>query len=414
MIQLLTMKHKLEILCIYITGLFQGLALVIVPAASLVFTDPHQFGFSSSEYGLLFIPQVVTAIAASLLGPSIARKWGMKTAFRLGLVFNILAMASIAASQWFVGNHHAAYVLVIVGTAFVGAGFGTTLPTINVYATNFFPKSSASALTVLHTLLGIGTALAPFLVTVLVKQIGWWYLPIFVFAFLMILLIGAFILPLEDERIETTTTVAGPDVFLPIRVRLFMLIVFLYGFCETIFANWAIIFLNKEKGVQIDQAGYALAAFWVMVSVGRLLISILSVWVSPSLIYRILPVLIAISLAAVTKVNSPTSGILLFALAGLSCSAFFPLTFSFAQKGFEPIAERVSGWVMASYMLGYGLAAYGVGKMMESTDVSLGSWYLCSTAVALGVVLLSFILTQDPAVGAELVSAQSKINRDRH
>ena len=100
------------------------------------------------------------------------------------------------------------------------------------------------------------------------------------------------------------------------------------------------------------------------------------------------------SLAAVTMASSPMTGILLFGLAGLSCSAFFPLTFSFGQKGFESIAERVSGWIMASYMLGYGIAAYGIGKMIELTHASLGSWYLNSTVIALGVVVLSFVLTQ--------------------
>ena len=389
--------RKLEILIIYFTGLLQGLALVTVPAASLVFTDPAKFGFSNSEYGALFIPQVVTAIAASLLGPTFARKWGMKAVFRGGLVFNILAMALIAASQLVCADHHSAYMFVILGTAFVGAGFGSTLPTINVYATNFFPNNSASALTVLHTLLGTGTALAPFLVTVLVKQMGWWVLPLAVAAALMVLLAGSFILPLKDQRpagINAPLPAEGSQVFLPVRVRFFMLIVFLYGFCETIFANWAIIFLNKEKGFQIQEAGYALTAFWVLVSAGRLLIAIVSVWVSPKLVYRILPVLITISLAAVTRAHSPVAGILLFALAGLSCSAFFPLTFSFGQEGHGAIAERVSGWIMAAYMLGYGAAAYGTGKIIELTHASLGNLYLNSTGIALGVVLLSVMLTR--------------------
>jgi len=172
-----------------------------------------------------------------------------------------------------------------------------------------------------------------------------------------------------------------------------MLIIFLYGFCETIFSNWAIIFLNNEKGFQIQQAGYALGAFWIMVSIGRLLISILLVWVSPCWVYRILSVLIIVSLMAVNMVTTPIAGILLFALAGLSCSGFFPLTFSFGQKGFESIAQRVSGWLMASYMLGYGMAAWGIGNIIEHTHTSLGHCYLSSTLIASGVVLFSFLLT---------------------
>jgi len=391
------MIRRIEIICIYFTGLFQGLALVTVPAASLVFTGSGKFDFSSSEYGLLFVPQVVTAIAASLLGPWFAKKWGMKAVFRAGLAFNILAMATIAASQLVSGNHNTAYMFVILGTTFVGAGFGSTLPMINVYVTSFFPKNTASALTVLHTLLGIGTALAPFLVTVLVKGIGWWLLPVFVAVALTILLAGAFILPLKDERVApvAVATQTGLRDFLPVRVRLFMLIIFLYGYCETFFANWTTIFLNKEKGVQLQEAGYALAAFWLMVSLGRLLIAILSVQVSPRWVYRILPIMITACLALVTLSSSPVSGILLFGVAGLSCSAFFPLTFDFGQKGFEPIAERVSGWLMASYMLGYGIAAYGIGKIVELTHAPIGGLYLKSTVVALGIVFFSFILTKN-------------------
>ena len=391
------MIRNVEILCIYFTGLFQGFALVTVPAASLVFTGSGKYSFSSSEYGLLFVPQVVTAIAASLLGSWFAKKWGMKAVFRAGLAFNILAMALIAASQLLSGNHNTAYMFVILGTTFVGAGFGSTLPMINVYVTSFFPKNTASALTVLHTLLGIGTALAPFLVTVLVKGVGWWLLPVLVAVALIILMSGAFILPLKDERKAPVTAAAqtGLGDFLPGRIRLFMLIIFLYGYCETFFANWATIFLNKERGIQLQEAGYALAAFWLMVSLGRLLFAVLSAQISQRWVYRILPVLITASLGVVTLSSSPMSGILLFAVAGLSCSAFFPLTFDFGQKGFEAIAERVSGWLMASYMLGYGIAAYGIGKIVELTHAPIGGWYLKSMVVALGIVFLSFILTKN-------------------
>ena len=48
---------------------------------------------------------------------------------------------------------------------------------------------------------------------------------------------------------------------------------------------------------------------------------------------------------------------------------------------------------MAAYMLGYGVAAYGIGQMMAVTHLALGQCYLYSTAVALAVMILAFILT---------------------
>ena len=119
--------------------------MVVVPAASLVFTASGQFRFSSSEYGSFFIPEVLTTIVAGIYGSFLVRKWGMRGFYRVGLVFNILAMALISASQLALGSHQAAYIFIIFGMAFVGAAFGFTLPAINVYATNFFPNNSASA-----------------------------------------------------------------------------------------------------------------------------------------------------------------------------------------------------------------------------------------------------------------------------
>jgi hypothetical protein len=65
-------KRTLEILLIYATGLIQGLVLVTVPAASSVLTNPNIFAFSDSEYGMLFVPQVITAILGALLGPKLS------------------------------------------------------------------------------------------------------------------------------------------------------------------------------------------------------------------------------------------------------------------------------------------------------------------------------------------------------
>jgi MFS family permease len=161
--------RKYEILLIYSTALIQGLVLVTVPAASSVLTDPEAFGFSDSAYGALFIPQVVMAISGALLGPKLSRKMGLKIIYQAGMIFNICAMALIALSNWFMDNNNFAYICFLLGTTAVGAGFGSSLPMINVYAERFFPENSASALTGLHTLLGTGTAMAPLLVAVLVK-----------------------------------------------------------------------------------------------------------------------------------------------------------------------------------------------------------------------------------------------------
>jgi fucose permease len=392
----INMKRKFEILLIYMTGLMQGLVLVTVPAASSILTDPNAFGFSDSAYGALFIPQVLMGVLGALLGPKYSRRWGLKKIYQSGLLFNICAMALIGAGGWFTDNYNVAYTCVLLGTTAVGAGFGSTLPMLNVYAERFFPDKSASALTGLHTLLGTGTALAPLLVAVLVKQYGWLLLPGSALIVLVIILAGSFSLPLKGEKLgydrKSDSAETGP--LIPKGIWIFIVIVVLYGYCETIFANWAIIFLSNERTIPSAQASYALAAFWAMVTVGRLLVSFLAAWVPARWIYRILPIMIAAAMWAVTKAGSDIAGIVLFGFAGLACSAFFPLSFSFAQSRFSSIAETVSGGLMASYMAGYGLASYGIGKILESGSFQLGSLYLYSSFIAAGIIVLGFMVTR--------------------
>ncbi len=62
------MAQRREIATVYAAGLVQGIGLVTFPAAAAVFTNPGQYGLSSSEYGAMFVPQAIMAIVASLGG----------------------------------------------------------------------------------------------------------------------------------------------------------------------------------------------------------------------------------------------------------------------------------------------------------------------------------------------------------
>ena len=62
------MATRAETSTVYAAGAVQGIVLVTFPAASTIFTDPDRYDLSNTQYGILFLPQVATAIAASLLG----------------------------------------------------------------------------------------------------------------------------------------------------------------------------------------------------------------------------------------------------------------------------------------------------------------------------------------------------------
>ena len=167
-----------EVSVVYLAGIVQGIVLVTFPAASTIFTDPDQYDLSNTRYGLLFVPQVLTAITASLLGSSLARRSSTKRVYLAGLLAGLVAMVLLLVSQFFESDTAVAFPMLLVATAFLGVGFGLTVPALNTLTAAFHPQAVEKSVLVLNALLGLGTALAPVFVAVFVGLGFWWGLPL--------------------------------------------------------------------------------------------------------------------------------------------------------------------------------------------------------------------------------------------
>lgn len=89
---------------VYAAGLVRGIALVTFRAASTIFTSPRQYGLSSTQYGTMFLPQAVTAVAGSLLGGGPAQRFGTKRVFLAGLFADLASMVLLIISQFFTSS----------------------------------------------------------------------------------------------------------------------------------------------------------------------------------------------------------------------------------------------------------------------------------------------------------------------
>ena len=158
--------HRAESLTVNAAGLVQGIALVTFPAASGIFTSRTGYDLTSSQYGLMFAPQVVTAIVASLLGagllwPRFTARVSGKGTYLAGLAADLAAMVLLVV-RWGVAHQHAAaYGLLLAANACLGAGFGFTVPSLNTLTAALHPGAEDRSVLVLNALLGLGTALAP-------------------------------------------------------------------------------------------------------------------------------------------------------------------------------------------------------------------------------------------------------------
>ncbi|HUY50044.1 MAG TPA: MFS transporter [Streptosporangiaceae bacterium] len=382
----------------YAAGLVQGIALVTFPAASTIFTATGSYGLSSSQYGAMFLPQAVTAVTASLLEGGLARRFGAKRVYLAGLAANLAAMLLLIASRFVMTDQGAAYPLLLAATAFLGVGFGLTVPSINTFTAAFHPDAVDRSVLVLNSLLGLGTALAPVFVAVFVGLGFWVGLPILAAAAVAALFAVSLRLPLRTVPTAAPAAAgrgpqpAGRDQRAPIPAQFWLFAGFavLYGFCETMNGNWSQLDLTSLK-VSATVASLALTVFWAMVTLGRVLFAVIQSWFPSRLAYHILPFVLAGAFVAISALPSHAgaAGILAFALAGFGCSALLPLTISFGQEKLVSMSGAVAGLVIACYQCGYGIAAFGVGPLRHA-GLSLPSLYAASAVVATALGGLSF------------------------
>jgi MFS family permease len=392
------MASRTEIGVVYFAAVVQGLALVTFPAASSIFTSPDGFGFDSTRYGTMFLPQVVLAVLASGLAPKLARRWSLRRVLLVGLAGDFVAMSLLALSRLLLGAPDVAFGVLLVATGALGLGFGATVMALNTYAETFFPDSADRAVLVLNALLGLGTALAPVLVAIVVEMGVWWLLPLVVACILALSFGVALTEPLRASAGIAGSSAPTPTGWgnLPRRFWLYASAVFLYGIVETLNGNWAMLYLSGERGVSAQGA-----------SVGRVLIAVISRRVPARWIYLALPILLVMVFQLASRVQGEAGGILAFGIAGLACSAFLPLSISFGGNEFPHLSAVMAGELIAFYQLGYGVAAFGIGPLRDLIGLAFSTIFAAGSVVAAPLVVIALFVIRRPTVGRLTTSTHS-------
>ena len=394
------MASALEKRTVNAAGLVQGITLVTFPAASTIFTASNAYHLSSSQYGAMFVPQMITAVGASLLAATLARRFGGKEVYLVGLVANLASMLLLIGSWLVVTNQAVAFPLLLLATGCLGVGFGLTVPSLNTFTAAFHLESVDQAVLVLNALLGLGTALAPVFVAIFVGLGFWVGLPLLSGVLLVALLAVSSRLPFAVETPTPDTSAREPPTEratlssgVPVQFWVFAGFALLYGFCETMNGNWSQLDLTTHLGLSPTVAALALTAFWAIVTAGRVLFALLQKWFPSRLAYHILPFLLAAAFLIIATLpkDAPVLGVAAFALAGLGCSALLPLTISFGQEKLVTMTGAVAGGVIAFYQLGYGVAAFGVGAL-QNAGVALPAIFAASVAAAVVMGCLSFVV----------------------
>lgn len=356
-------------LLIYGAGLLQGLMLVSVPALSAALK--HSLALTDGRYGSLFLPQVLCTTLAALAGGELAKRIPLKRLLVAALIANAAAQLALAASaavpaQW-------AYAVLLTATSLLGLGFGLSSAPLNTYPVLLYPRRRDAAVVALHTALGIGLAIGPLIAAPFLMRAAWWQFPLLLSAATAALTAVVALARLEEPRPHASSPAAASS---PVRARYriaapFVLIAVLYAFAEGTFSNWAVIYLQEDRALPAPVATAALSVFWAALAAGRLLIAAVVLHLPPHRVWLALPLMMMGVLLALPQVRGSAGALAAYAMAGLACSAFFPLTISHAVQRLPSDTAWVSSVLVAALMTGVGLGTYLIAPLREMLGLAV-------------------------------------------
>lgn len=370
------------IAAVYLSGLLIGVSLILFPSAGTLFQDEEFHGLSSSQYGILFTPQIIMAIVSSSLTATLAARYGMKQALRIGLVFALAAMVVLVVSNAVLDSTNAAFGVLLIATGAIGAGFGFTITALNAYAFDLFPGREDSAVTALHVMTGVGQVGAALILSLFLGLDLWWGAPLVIGLAIVAMIAFQWALPLHLSVEDQPKAEQAKPMRLPLRVWIFALVVFMYGASEGTFGNWTTSFLENDAALSMGEAAAGLSIFWFCVTFGRFLFAVIAARFETRPLYIGAPFVVGLAFLLLPMVDGVAANYVVLALGGFGLSFFFPYSVSIASAENPLQTAAVSGILVASLQLGNGISANVVG-FANDNGTSLGTIFQISVIYAL-------------------------------
>ncbi|GER91189.1 hypothetical protein KDW_53510 [Dictyobacter vulcani] len=252
--------------------------LGVLPGASLVILSQHTHTAPSTA-GLIFTVSAFGTIVAVLLSNTLVKKIGSKVVVMVGLLGLIISSVIIPLAQQF-SVWLGAEMLQGISAGLINIGITITL-TLN------FGNKLGEKLNMLHASVGMGSLLAPILLSYSLTLSG---SPLL--AFLCTALPGVFcLLAFYVLRFETRPGLLGSananalplqDSIMPgepkkaLKQTLLWFValqVCLYVGAEAGFSSWVVTSISQQAAVSIQMATPAATLFWVGMTFGRMLVA---------------------------------------------------------------------------------------------------------------------------------------------
>lgn len=318
------------------------------------------------EKALLFI-LYFSAIFTACAGQVISKNCGLKKTLILGLYAYFWGVFIFFFTHFLVKTTFLFEILLILAMILLGFAFSSVFIAITTYIILEFLEHVIIGITILFAFMNLGAMLSPILVNIFNSwDIGWVFgLMLCVLILLSIRFINKYFF---DPKFPSHLTHLRKSSILwkkmHYRLGLFILAIICYGICENTFnlfgEQYLLFYVSKSYAFK------AASIFWLFLIIGQMIVLIATYFTTIKKIFLLLVVLIIISFILLPYQKSFIRGSFVLALAGIGCSACFPIMLSsledelknvFKSENYSkllPYLEISTALMITGYIVGTG------------------------------------------------------------
>lgn len=357
------MRNIASLVSIYVGAFVAGIAIISYPASAAYMVNT--IGITAEQYGNIYLPKIFLGILGALLSGALVRRITLKSMWLVALacycLCQILLVAALGQSV------DTAAILILVSSALYGFGFGFGGGPNNALAALLFPKRSESAVTMLHMFVGLGMTICPIIFARAITGGYWSAVPITLASMIgIIMLITIFSNMPKQPKVDRASESSPAKSFY---FWIVVAIAVFYAVAEGTIVSWAVIYVQDTKGLSAQTAGYALAAFMAMLTLGRFITSLLLLRIKPIQLWLILPPLLMLAFILFPSLEGDLGVLSGFVLAGLACSAFFPLMLIVCAEKYPNDMSYIASMLLATILAGGSAGGYVIGQLQAKISM---------------------------------------------
>ncbi len=280
------------------------------------------FGVTLSALGAMLTVATIGRTITSSVSGSIIGRYGIAWVMMGGAAIGIVSQLGLALSpSW------PAFMIAALGHGFGSGVMGVGL---NAFAAVHF---SPRRMNWLHGSFGIGSTIGPFLVTIVVIDLGLdWRLIYGLFALTRVLMLVMFYLTRQQWRINVTSASGDQEAHATMRQTLSLPIIWLMVGAwmmatgnELIAGQFANSFLVEARSIDPKVAGAWVSAYWASLTVSRFFTGFIITRISNGVYLRINSICVMLGAALLWSDIGQLTSLLGLAMIGFAIAPFAPL-----------------------------------------------------------------------------------------